>query len=55
MYRINYFSFNDYSGAWIVILPPLEKIWKPLLTVFTTTAVEENNQSKTGGYDTYIR
>jgi hypothetical protein len=37
MYRIYYFGFKNYSGAWIVVFPPLGKVWESFLIAFATT------------------
>jgi hypothetical protein len=54
MYRIYYFGFNDYGGAGIFVLPPLENIWAFFLTTFTTTTVTKGNQNKTGSNHAYV-
>jgi hypothetical protein len=53
MYRIYYFGVDNYSGAWIIVLPPLGEIWKSSPIAFATT-ITENNHDKAGGYHTYI-
>jgi len=54
VYRIYYFGFSNNSGAQIIILPPLGKIWKSSLTAFATTKITENNHDKADGNHTYI-
>ena len=54
MYRIYYFGFNNYGGAWIVVFPPLENIWTSFLTAFTTATVTEGNHDKARGNHAYI-
>jgi hypothetical protein len=53
--RIYYFRFDDYSGAWIIVLPQLGKIWKSFLTAYATrTKTTENNHDKAGGNHSYV-
>jgi hypothetical protein len=55
MNRIYYFGVNNYSGAWIIVLPTLGKIWESLLRAFaTTTTIKEGNHDKASGSRAYI-
>jgi len=54
VYRIYNFGLNNNSDAWVIIFPPVGKIWKSSLTAFAATTVTENNHDEAGGNHTYV-